>query len=444
MSDADLIQELERELRLTAKADLLYWRYYRLKQRLEQLGMAIPPGMRRFLVIANWTRQVVDVPVSRQRLRWMTLPGEDTADPTLQAIYDANNLASHIRMFSRDAKIFGRAFMSVGTNESALELPLMRVEPPRSMAALVDVRTEKMTAAGRFYRPKNRTTATAVTLYKPGVTSTWERGKNGWERVGAASEHDYDVPVVMHLNRRMSGEWEGESQLIDIIPLVDAGGRALTNMQFAQEAHGVPGIWATGVTQKDFVDEKGKPIPQFEAYFDVIKMLSDKDSKWGQFTAADLKNFETALRVLGQQAAVVTGFPSRYFGLTTANPPTEGSIRAEEAQLVSAVETDNADIGMVLGWAAALAYQFATGDEVRGNRVKLDWFDPGTPTTAQLMDAVTKAKGSGIISREGAWDEMGWSESRKAREREYFIREAAENPDLALAAALTGGSGGAE
>ena len=440
MSDVDLIQELQRELRRTAKADLLMWRYYRLQQRLEQLGMAIPTEMRRFLVIANWTRQVVDVPVSRQRLRWMTLPGEDTADPTLQAIYDANNLASHIRMFSRDAKIYGRAFMSVGSNEDAPELPLMRVEPPRAMAALVDVRTEKMTAAARFYTPKNRLTATACTLYKPNVTSTWERGKSGWEKVGDDDGHDYDVPVVMHLNRRMSGEWVGESQLTDIIPLVDAAGRGLTNMQFTQEAHGVPGIWATGATQKDFVDAKGNPIPQFEAYFDAIKILSSEGAKWGQFQAADLKNFETALRVYGQQASVVTGFPARYFGLTTANPPTEGSIRAEEAQLVSAVESDNADLGMVLGWAGALAYQFATDDEVTGNRVKLDWFDPGTPTTAQLMDAVTKAKGSGIFSREGSWDELGWSESRKAREREYFAREAEEDPELAVARSLANGS----
>lgn len=437
--DLDLIVELQRELRSTAKNDLLMWRYYRLKQRLEHLGMAIPPAMRRFLVISNWCRVAVDVRVARQQMRAMILPGEETADPVLRGIADANNLDSHIRMFSRDAKIFGRSFMSIGTNEADVSLPLMRVEPPQAMAALVDVRTERMRAAGRFYAEKGKRTASMVTLYKPGETTRFERTKNGWDQVGDTEEHDYDVPVVMHLNRRISGEWVGESQLVDMIPLVDAGGRSMTNMQFAQEAHGVPGIWATGVTQGDFVDNKGQPIPMFEAYMDRIKMLTSEGAKWGQFSAADLKNFETALRVYGQQASIVTGFPARYFGITTSNPPTEGAIRAEEAQLVRGVEMDNADIGMVLGWAGALAYQFATGEEVTGNRVKLDWFDPATPTVAQRMDAVVKAKQSGILSREGSWDELGWSEARKSRERAYF--EAEQNdPELSLARELSRGS----
>lgn len=91
----------------------------------------------------------------------------------------------------------------------------------------------------------------------------------------------------MHLNRRMSGAWVGESQMVDVIPFADSAARSLTNLQFAQEAHGVPSLWATGVAKGDFVDDKGQPVPQFEAYFDAIKMLSKSDAKWGQFTAAE-------------------------------------------------------------------------------------------------------------------------------------------------------------
>jgi hypothetical protein len=42
-------------------------------------------------------------------------------------------------MFNRDRMIYGRAFMSVGANEDNPELPLVRVESPREMVALVDV-----------------------------------------------------------------------------------------------------------------------------------------------------------------------------------------------------------------------------------------------------------------------------------------------------------------
>jgi hypothetical protein len=77
--------------------DELLLRYYKGRQRVEQLGMAIPPAMRRFLVITNWCRTVVDTINDRQQVRSLILPGEETADPQLRAIWDANNLSRTCR-----------------------------------------------------------------------------------------------------------------------------------------------------------------------------------------------------------------------------------------------------------------------------------------------------------------------------------------------------------
>jgi hypothetical protein len=212
----------------------------------------------------------------------------------------------------------------------------------------------------------------------------------------------------------------------DLIPLVDAAARSLTNLQFAQEAHGIPRMFMTGVAQGDFVDAEGKPIPQFEAYFDAIHMLTNDKAKIGQLEAADLKNFDTALAVYGRQASIVTGFPARYFGIITSNPPAEGAIRADEASLTRGVESQNDQVGMTLGWAGALALRFVSGEWVKGNRVRVDWFDPSTPTVSQREDALAKRRAAGVLSREGYWDELGWSEARKAKERAYFDAEATD------------------
>ncbi|HLR95354.1 MAG TPA: phage portal protein, partial [Jiangellaceae bacterium] len=231
------------------------------------------------------------------------------------------------------------------------------------------------------------------------------------------------VPVIMHLHRNRVGEWAGRSGLAPLIPYVDSATRSFTNMQFAQEAHGIPRMWMAGVGRGDFVDADGKPIPMFEAYFDAIHMLRDKDAKVGQLSAADLKNFETAISIAAKQASSVTKMPPDYFGISTTNPAGEGAIRASEARLIRSVEAQNTQMGVSLGWVGALALRFATGEWVQGNRIKVEWFDPATPTVAQRMDAIAKAKAQGILSREGAWDELGWSEARKNREREYFERE---------------------
>ncbi len=422
------IERLKADLNKTAQADTLLLRYYRGTQRVEQLGMAIPASMRKFLVIANWCRVQVDTIDNRQNVRSLILPGEETADPQMREIWDGSNMSAHIKMFNRDRMIYGRAFLSVGTNEDDPSLPLIRVESPREMAAEVDILHEKITAAARFYgKDKFGRSPSNVTLLMPDVTVWAEKVDGRWTETDRDPHDLGSVPVVMHLNRRMSGGWVGESQMTDIIPFADSAARALTNLQFAQEAHGIPRMVMTGVAKGDFVDKDGKMIPKFEAYFNAIHTLTSKDAKVSQLSAADLKNFETAVNVYGTQAGIVSGFPSRYFGILTANPPAEGAMHADESQMNTSIEGQNEEVGMTLGWTAALALRFATGEWVKGNRVRVDWFDPATPTISQREDALAKRRAAGVLSREGYWDELGWSEARKAKERAYFEAEAADS-----------------
>lgn len=417
------VDELYDRLRSTATQDERLLRYYRGAQRVEQLGMAVPPSMRRFLVIVNWPRVVVDTKERRQKVRALILPGEETADPTLRRISEASNLSAQLKLFNRDRQIYGRSFLSVGGGDN----PLIRVESPREMAVEVDPRREVASAAARFYGVDEATLRERfVTLYLPGYRVTAELDRGMWyerERVRMPDE----LPIFMHLHRRMTGEWVGESEMTDIIPLTDSAARTMTNMQFAVEAHGIPRMWMTGVSQGDFVGPDGKPIPAWEAYYDAIHTLTNAGAKVGQLTASDLKNFETALTMYGRQAATLTGFPARYFGLHTSNPPAEGAMRADEAQLVESVDSDNEEVGATLGWAAAYAYRFSGAPgSTEGNAVRVDWHDPGTPTQAQRMDALVKARSVGVLSREGFWDELGWSEARKAKERAYFDAEEAD------------------
>lgn len=427
-SEIALVERMKRDLDNNAVADQRMLNYYRGLQRVEQLGMAIPPNLRQFMVVVNWPRVVVDTIEHRQNVRALILPGEETADPQLRAIWDASNLDAHVKMFNRDRMIYGRAFMSVGSNENDPSLPWVRVESPREMTALVDVRTERVIAAARFYgtdEERGDIGPTNVTLYLPDQTVWIERGDDGRWKETERDEHRLGaVPVVMHLNRRMSNGWVGEPQITDIIPLADSCVRTMTNLQFTMEAHGAPNKYMTGVEKKDLVRADGTTIPQWEAYFDAMKVISNPQGKVGQLQGADVSNFETAVNLYGKQAATVTGFPARYFGLQTANPPAEGAMHADEAQLVESVESQNIEVGTTLGWVGGLALRFATGEWVQGNRVRVDWFDPATPTVSQREDALAKRRAAGVLSREGYWDELGWSEARKAKERAYFEAEA--------------------
>lgn len=433
-SELDLIERMRLAQGRRRVPDILNERYREGEARIEHLGMAIPPEMRRFLVFINWIDTVVTSHTDRQQVRSIILPGEESTDPQLRAIWDASNMDAKVPMFSDDSWTYGRSFISVGANESNSSLPLVRVESPQEMCAIVDVRRETITAAARIYGTDEMGNGpTNVTLYLPNETVWVEKRQGRWYEVDRDIHKLGVVPVIMHLHRDRTGRWSGRPGINIVIPLVDSVTRAMTNMQFAQEAAGIPRMFMTGVSQGDFVGADGKPIPRFEAYFNAIHMLGKEGAKVGQLTAADLKNFETAVTVNGKLAASLTKLPPDYFGITTTNPSGEGAIRAAEARLIRSVEAQNTQLGMSLGWAQALALRFATGDWVEGNRVRVDWFDPATPTVAQRMDAVVKAKASGVLSREGSWDELGWSEARKAKERAYFESEASDPVLMAIA-----------
>ena len=425
--EIELIESMRRDHEAREHDDILHERYREGEARIEHLGMAIPPEMRRFLVFLNWCDTYVTSHTDRQQVRSIILPGEEQTDPQLRAIWDASNMDAKVPQHSDDAFTYGRSFWSVGANEDDSSLPLIRSESPREIEVKVDVRRERLTAACRFYgTDDNGLGPTNVTLYKPDETVWVEKRVGRWREVDRDRHNLGAVPVIMHLHRSRSGRWKGRPGIGILIPLVDSATRAMTNMQFAQEAAGIPRMFMTGVSQGDFIDASGKPIPRFEAYFNAIHMLKEPGAKVGQLTAADLKNFETAVHLAARQASALTKLPPDYFGISTTNPAGEGAIRASEARLIRSVEQVNTFQGTSLGWTMALALRFATGEWVEGNRVKVEWFDPATPTVAQRMDATVKAVQAGILPREGAWDELGYSEAKKSQLRAYFAAEAVD------------------
>ena len=447
-SEVDLLSKLHRQLSDGFNDDELLLRYYEGRHRFAHIGLALPPAYRReYDVVTGGAETVVDAVVDRQEVKALILPDEDTADSQLRAIMDGSNMESQMQMFNRDRRIYGRAFLSVATNERDAERPLLRVESPRERAGIIDPRHEVVIAAARFYGEDQTTKQkpTFTTLYQPTGTvwAGWSSISRRWLEIDRDDHGMGENPIFMHLNRRLSGSWSGRSAITPSIrSIIDGACRNLTNMQFAVEAHGIPRIFMTGVARGDFVDKDGKPIPQWEAYYNAIHTLTNSDSKVGQLEAADLKNFETAQAVYIREMVQTTGFPASYFGVTTANPPAEGSIVGEEKRLTKRCRVENAEVGITLGWAAAMAYRFATGKNVRGNQVRVEWHNPETPTIAQRMDAVVKAKQSGILSREGAWDELGWSEARKAKERAYLAAEMSSDPEVAAALAIMNGTTG--
>jgi len=207
----------------------------------------------------------------------------------------------------------------------------------------------------------------------------------------------------------------------------------------ALETHSVPQKWVLGMTKGDFVDADGNAIPAWQSYFSAIWANQNKDAKVGQFTASDMKNFETMVNLYAQQAAGLTGLPMRYFGQNTANPPSADGIRADESRLIRTAEMKADEFGDPWGWVFALYERFRTGEWVDGNRIKVDWYDPATPTVAAQADAAVKIRQAGGSLR-GMFTAMGWSEPRIEQELKWLQDEAGDPTLERIARDLIGGA----
>ena len=428
LDESKLVDDLSRRLFTSYNDDQRFDRYYEGSQRLAHIGLAVPPELRKFETVLNWCRTVVDSVSDRMRMKAFYLPGEDRASEALRESWDYNNLDSESIAHHQEMLILGRGFVSVGANEEDPEFPLIQVENPRELAVDIDHRHRRLRAAVRVMPSENDAPGTPsdAVLYLPDATLRLKRDQGRWVVEDRDDHRLGRVPLVMFLNRRRVGQWTGVSEMVDAIPLVDAAARSLTNLQLAGETHSVPQKYVLGMSKGDFVDADGKPIPAWEAYFNAIWANQNKDAKVGQFAASDLSNFHNTVDHYASKLAGLYGLPARYVGITSVNPAAEGAIRAEEARLILNVEKKAALAGDGWGWVMGLVERFRTGEWVSGSRIKTDWFDAGTPTYAQRADALTKMynSGQGILSREGVWEELGWSEARMERERSRFEAEA--------------------
>lgn len=429
--------DLSAQFHATWRADSALDQYYEGTQRLEHIGLAVPPELRRFETVVNWPRLAVDAVRQRCKVRSVYLPGEEVADRGLREGWDANGLTLQERNVYTDALVYGRGFVSVGANEESSGFPLIRAESPREMTARVDPRRHRLDAALKMRTGDGPAGGDPdyATLYMPNATVWLTRRDDGrWVEYERDDHQLGRVPVVMFLNRARTGSWAGASEMADVIQLTDAAARALTNLQLAGETHAVPQRWVLGMSKGDFVDAAGEPLPVWQAYFGAIWASENPTAKVGQFTASSLSNFHETVNHYAQLVAGVTGLPMRYLGQNTANPPSADGIRADESRLVLNAEDKHAQFGSPWGWVASLYMRFRDGVWVDGNRIRVDWHDAATPTYAAKVDGIQKLTGGQpILSREGGWDELGWSDARKDRERDHLRRE---ETDPLLAEAL--------
>lgn len=399
--------------------------YFEGEQRLESLGLAIPPELEHFKVIANWSAQPVLSTEARLDVTGFRIADAGAADAGLLEVWQYNNMDERQSFVHTEAMALRRSYVCVGTNDEDPEYPLITVESPREMIAIRDARTHRVTSAIRMYDAVNGVSQRA-TLYLPDVTRWLVLSDGRWVDEFDPDEHGLGtVPVVPFVNRHrptplltVAGD-DGRSDMESVIPIADAAARALTNTQLAQETIVAPQRAVLGVSKGDFVDADGHPLPVWESYFSSVWATANPNARVHQFDAAPMSNFADLITMYARLAASVTPLAVEDFGLATDNPPSAEGRRAGETKLIKHTERKQTQFGH--GWEAVnrLVFRFRDGEwSSDARRMETLWRDAGTPTKAQVTDAVVKQFQVGLVDWETAQEEIGRSPEQIARMKE--------------------------
>ncbi|VCT89470.1 hypothetical protein MHAS_01163 [Mycolicibacterium hassiacum DSM 44199] len=411
--------------------------YYEAERRPEAIGVTVPPQMQSLLAHVGYPRLYVDSIAERQAVEGFRLGDADEADEELWQWWKANNLDIEAPLGYTDAYVHGRSYITISKPDPQLDLgwdqnmPIIRVEPPTRMYAEIDPRINRVSKAIRVVYDKESNEIQASTLYTPTDTFGWFKNADGeWEEWFTVSHGLGVVPVVPLPNRTRLSDLYGTSEITpELRSMTDAAARILMLMQATAELMGVPQRLIFGIKPEEIGVDSETGQTMFDAYLARILAFEDAEGKIQQFSAAELANFTNALDQIAKQVAAYTGLPPQYLSTAADNPASAEAIRAAENRLIKKVERKNLIFGGAWEEAMRIAYRIMKGGEVppEMHRMEVVWRDPSTPTFAAKADAATKlyGNGQGVIPRERARIDMGYSVKEREEMRRWDEEEAA-------------------
>lgn len=366
-----------------------------------------------------------------ERLRVTGFTGADVWADWLRNDLNEQSVVAH-----REALLLGSSYV-IGWADR-FGRPKITVETAKQMACLRDPGTRTLTAAIKRWET---TTTTEAIVYGPDVITRYRANQTGATTAGFTVVDEIAnplgvVPVVRLLNSDRILD-EGCSEIEDLMPLVDALNKVLTDLMVASEYTGRPRRWATGVELEEVpvLDEDGNDTGETteeNPYPEGTRMMiaEGEAAKFGQLDAADMGGYGNAVDVLLTQISAVSGLPAHYLGISHDNPASADALRASEASLTARAEARQAQFGRSWEDVARLIVGVRDGVDPTTVDVRVSWADAATRSVAQEADAITKLYSAGLLPASYALKRLGYTDAEIIEIHAARTKDSVANLDL--------------
>ena len=405
--------------------------YYMGKQSLQFIDPEIARVMEGRIqnLNVNFARLVVDVLESRLQVTGFASRPGAAADKELWQLWQASNMDEQSQQAHLDALIYGRAFFLGWVDEFGS--PVITAESPLQCAIHRDPRSGKTLAALKRWTDDDGY-AHALAFTQTEIVEFISRSKLDMDPLMGVTPlsvtDSYQVlqrqdnplgvvPMVALVNRPRLQFPDGESELTDVIPLLDAIGKLSSDMMISAEYSASPRRYVTGLFPNDSaneaqVDEIASRIKERweRAHASKFLIAPSEKTQFGQFESSSLSNYEGAITMLTAQIAAISALPPSYLSLLNSNPTSADAIRSSEARLTAKAER------RMQTWSGAYEELMRLAVTIRDGEPNPDlmdlqtlWESASPSTIAQTADAESKLYAAGIIDRRAALSALDYS-----------------------------------
>lgn len=372
----------------------------------------------------NFCGLIVDSVNERMFIDGFQMTDEPGGDKDAREIWQRNHLDAESNAAHLDAMVHGDAYAIVWGDRDGQ--PVISVESAENV--VVQYRPGSrwdIEAAAKFYT--DDWGREHVTLWLPhavytgnGLTGHWGDYKQERNPLGV-------VPIVPIPNRqRLTGPCI--SDLASVIPLADAINKTVADALVASEFAAWPQRYVTGLEIQE--DEQGNPMEPYKVAVDKLLQAESPDVKFGQFEAADLKNYVNLVNMLVQHMASISRIPFHYFLLNGGAAPSGESITSAEAGLIAKTRERMLHFGDAWERVMRLAFRVLRDKRSEAYGAEVIWRDPENRTEAQHMDALLKLQLIGV-PRDQLLSDAGYTPQQIERFRSMRETDAKDAMELA-------------
>lgn len=341
------------------------------------------------------------------------------ADRETWRIWQANNMDGLFDQAMLEAAINGVSYLMVAPNDEDSKTPHIWVEHPSQCIIEHKPGTQRHeVAAGLKVWEDDWTGMIHATLYLPGkifkyqarkprsgsdiTPAKWEPRTVADEQWPAETSLDF-VPIFELANnpRLLSG---GRSELADVLDCQDRITKTIADRLMTQDYGAFPQRWATAWPE---ADADGNPNRKIDIGQDRLITTDIAETKFGQFSAADMKGYMEAKQEDVHDIAARTRTPAQYL-LGEFNNVNGETLKASESGLIAKVRQRMRALDDVLEEAIRRLREMAGIDTDDDITMEVVWRNPEFKTEGEQVDALTKMSTLGV-PQQALWERWGAS-----------------------------------